>query len=111
MRRRTCAPRSSLSSSVFTTAWAPASAACRAASSTSAWACGEQNKEHLFEVLGYIGGLSYTPSAALLHPSPRYVFIVFSCVLAVGWAAVLLWLRWATRDERRQRRLAAQVVL
>lgn len=28
-------------------------------------------------------------------------FVIFSLVLAGGWAAVLLALRWATRGERR----------
>ena len=34
-------------------------------------------------------------------PLPRsFVFIIFSLVLAAGWAAVMLALRWATRGER-----------
>ena len=38
-----------------------------------------------------------------LFPSTRcsMVFVIFSLVLAGGWAAVLQALRWATRCERR----------
>ena len=30
----------------------------------------------------------------------RYVFVIGAAVVAVGWALVELWLRWATQHER-----------